>query len=588
MSGFENTIVFSSGEKLSPSSSDDILRMQKTSTDVSRINHTGNPEGVVSANPSSLSHDPVSGDVYLKQTGTGNTGWILISTSATDLHAARFIVSAGGEVDGANYTTIAAAYAAAVSAGGKQTVFIQPGTYTENITLAAGVNIAAFQADALTPNVIINGKLTATFVGVVSLSGLCLQTNSDFALAVTGSSATDIELKGCFVYALNNTAISFTSSSGSSKINIRDCKGDIATTGITFFAHSGAGSLTFINGFFENNGETTTASTGSGAASGIGLVGSHIEFPVTVSGTCVFTAHLSTLYSPIIINSTVALCLINSCYVAGGAGSAISIGAGATLKLYLCSIDSTNTNAITGAGTLVYGGITFSNSSSTINTSTQTPQPFDTAQGGTGSSSPATAGTLLIGDGTAFVPTTATFPATAGASGDVLTSDGTNWSSQPASGGGFTPVNWAVQLSANQSNVTGNNTQYQIPYDSVLFDSASGYNVGTSLYTVPITGVYNITVNNFIFGGSVASTLFFGWLSVNGAAYPGLRLFDANPASLGLSANSEFISAASYPIQLTAGDTIAVFIDVIGGISNDVGAGGGASAGCRFSGIRVA
>lgn len=78
MAGIENTTIFSSGERLQPSSSDDISRMQEDATDVSRINHTGNPESVVSANPGSLCHDPVSGDIYYKQSGTGNVGWIPI------------------------------------------------------------------------------------------------------------------------------------------------------------------------------------------------------------------------------------------------------------------------------------------------------------------------------------------------------------------------------------------------------------------------------------------------------------------------------------------------------------------------------
>ncbi len=76
MAGIENTLIFSSGEKLQPSTSQDIIGMQSVSTDVARINHTGDPNGVVSANPSSLCHDPVSGLVYFKSTGTGNTGWI--------------------------------------------------------------------------------------------------------------------------------------------------------------------------------------------------------------------------------------------------------------------------------------------------------------------------------------------------------------------------------------------------------------------------------------------------------------------------------------------------------------------------------
>ena len=76
MAGIDNTTLFSSGEKLTPSSAGDILRMQVDATDSARINHTGNPEGVVSANPSSLCHDTTSGTVYVKQTGTSNTGWV--------------------------------------------------------------------------------------------------------------------------------------------------------------------------------------------------------------------------------------------------------------------------------------------------------------------------------------------------------------------------------------------------------------------------------------------------------------------------------------------------------------------------------
>lgn len=76
MAGIDNTTLFSSGDKLTPSSAQDIARMQVDGTDVGRINHAGNPEGVVSANPASLCHDTTSGTVFVKQIGTGNTGWV--------------------------------------------------------------------------------------------------------------------------------------------------------------------------------------------------------------------------------------------------------------------------------------------------------------------------------------------------------------------------------------------------------------------------------------------------------------------------------------------------------------------------------
>lgn len=75
MSGFDNEVLYCSGVRLEQSDAQSISLMQRTATDVSNINHTGDPEGVVSANPASLSHDPVSGVIYQKTSGTGNTGW---------------------------------------------------------------------------------------------------------------------------------------------------------------------------------------------------------------------------------------------------------------------------------------------------------------------------------------------------------------------------------------------------------------------------------------------------------------------------------------------------------------------------------
>src|ERR1700680_4885601 len=86
-----------------------------------------------------------------------------------------------------NYTTIATTLKAASSG---QTILVKPGTYTENLTLKAGVNITAFSGDGYAPNVIILGKATASGVGTFTISNLQLQTNSDFCLVVSGSSAT--------------------------------------------------------------------------------------------------------------------------------------------------------------------------------------------------------------------------------------------------------------------------------------------------------------------------------------------------------------------------------------------------------------
>src|SRR6187549_2384478 len=75
MSGFDNEVLYATGERLQPSNAQAILTMQDTANDVSRINHVGDPNGVVAANPSSISHDPTSGFLWLKISGTGTTVW---------------------------------------------------------------------------------------------------------------------------------------------------------------------------------------------------------------------------------------------------------------------------------------------------------------------------------------------------------------------------------------------------------------------------------------------------------------------------------------------------------------------------------
>ena len=96
------------------------------------------------------------------------------------------------------HTTIASAI---TSASSGDTIVIMPGTYTEDPTLKAGVNLCAFSSDSgLNPisntlsNVIIQGKCTMTTAGTVTITGVQLQTNSDYFLAVTGSAASIVNL----------------------------------------------------------------------------------------------------------------------------------------------------------------------------------------------------------------------------------------------------------------------------------------------------------------------------------------------------------------------------------------------------------
>lgn len=282
--------------------------------------------------------------------------------------AVAHIVDQNGHGD---FTTIASALTAAVSG---DTIFIREGSFTENLSLKAGVNLVAFDANALTPNVTIVGKCAATFTGTCSISGIQLKTNSDFCLAITGSNATVVNLKNCNIIAEDNTAISFTSSSGSAELTIYDCIGKIRTTGIAIFAHSSSGTMSVYWSNFANSGSSTTANTIS--AGRLFFDWSQMQNPITSSGTAEFQGYWSS-FNPDATNVT-ALTLggsgthiFNHCLMRSGTASAVSIGSTATIAN--CTVHSSNANTLTGAGTLKYALISFTSSSSGHNVTTETP-----------------------------------------------------------------------------------------------------------------------------------------------------------------------------------------------------------------------
>lgn len=283
-----------------------------------------------------------------------------------DLHTARFIVSPGGLTDGANYTTIQAAINAAAGTGVNQTVFIQPGTYAENLTLSPNINLVAYTADSLTPNVTILGKCTLSVAGTVTCSGINFQTNSDFAVVVSGSAASNLNFINCTLTASNNTFLSFTSSSASSQINFINCNGVIQTTGIALFAHSGAGSLIFRKCVIGNTSSTTV-----NTVSGSGFLGmEYTPFPcaISISGSAFCNISYCRINPPsnttaVSITSSASQNLIQYTRLDGGTATALVVDTGATLITYDLVIASTNATAISGAGTINLGDINYINNS---------------------------------------------------------------------------------------------------------------------------------------------------------------------------------------------------------------------------------
>lgn len=312
--------------------------------------------------------------------------------------AKGLIVDASGHGD---FTTWQAAINAATPG---QDIFIRSGTYTEDPILKAGITISAFDGDSDTPTVTLIGKMTFSVAGSVSIGSIRLQTNSDFFLVVSGSSASSVILDDCYFNCTNHTGISFTSSSASSQIASFQCNGALRTTGIAWYSSSSPGGMTFTN-LNAGNASSTTPSTNSAGV--VNLVNCSIGSSFSTSGTGGIGVLSSGIDSgtqnatSVTANGTGPHNFRNS-FFGSGTASAISVGTGATVVAATCVINSSNTNAITGLGTLNYGALTFTTSSG-INTSTLVPlvtlpagsSNITTIDGDTGSATP-TAGVINL------------------------------------------------------------------------------------------------------------------------------------------------------------------------------------------------
>ena len=448
-----------------------------------------------------------------------------VNTADNRYGVAQFIV-APTIAEGANYTTIAAAITAASSG---QTIFIRPGTYTENLTLKAGVNLCAFGpsipvfSNATIPNVIINGTCTFTAAGTVGISGICLQTNAAFALAVTGSAASIVKLDKCFLRCVNNTGVSFTSSSASSEIDFSYCNGDLDTTGIALFAHSAVGNLRFLHSFFRNTGVSTTNNTVSDVgsfspdysswANGLTLSssstmnGSHLDMTMSGNQTALTTS------------STATATIIHGVMVSGTA-SAISIGVGTTVTLHYCLVSSANANAIAGSGTLSYTDIVFNSVAAIQGTVTQT------------------------GSSQMHRPS-------------ITTS-----SLQPA---------FLATHSVAQDNVTGNSTEVTVNFTTEVFDQNANYD-GTNLFTAPFTGRYqfnsSLTIND-----AATSTSAYTFVNTSNRAYVGAStvpspLGAVNTYQLSTSCLADMDAADTANIRTSAGGMAGNTADLPAAVSN--------------------
>lgn len=285
----------------------------------------------------------------------------------------NYSVANGFHVDSSgngDFKTLTTAVAAAQSG---TTIFLHD-SLTEDFTLPAGVNIVGWSGPGVLSMPSITGKITMTTAGTSTISSIQLITHGDYFVEITGSAASIIYLNNCY-FSSSGTAsmIHSTTSSTGSQIWCLYCRGSVGSSGTVFSVNHGL--IEFEHCSIYNGSNSTAVSTASND-SGCFFKNTYFSSPITTSGNSQsFTAHNSFFdlaYGATLTVGGTGVNGIDGSTVTSGSSTAISVSLNATLDISSTTITSSATNAITGAGTITYSGISFNGSSALINITAQT------------------------------------------------------------------------------------------------------------------------------------------------------------------------------------------------------------------------
>lgn len=158
-----------------------------------------------------------------------------------------------------------------------------------------------------------------------------------------------------------------------------------------------------------------------------------------------------------------------------------------------------------------------------------------------------------------------------GTAAQVFTSNGPGVSPTWQAATGPTINSFLAVLTADQNNVTGDGTTFQVPFDSTIYDTASAFTTGASAhYTFPTTGKWIIDWA-VCYQPSAAS----GNLFVNDAVLTGQSFRQLD--SLAPAVNQFKTMSGSVVVSVTSGDTLLIDAINSGGTktTNILSSGGG-------------
>jgi hypothetical protein len=155
-------------------------------------------------------------------------------------------------------------------------------------------------------------------------------------------------------------------------------------------------------------------------------------------------------------------------------------------------------------------------------------------------------------------------------------------------GSGFVSLSGArfsANLNPGVTNVTGDGTLYTIIYNSTLFDTASGFNTATGVYTIPagLGGTWMFTVRVSYKTAEATHTSGNITLTSSGSLN---QVDECNPYACRNTTDNIFTKAFTVIEQVTAGTAMSVIVQVSGG-PKTCGINGSSTLYTTFEGYRL-
>ena len=316
------------------------------STDVNTL--TGDTGGAITPTGGNIN---ILGGDGLTVAGAGSTLTINRDVSG-GYPITPFVVGSSGQ---AGYTTIQSAITAATAAGGTNVIWVQPGTYTEDLTIDSSITFMSIDGVAT-----IVGQHTPPATGTVNFDGFVLQSATNILNSAAAGSTT-FNINNCFIIITNGYIFNVPNWSG--EILMDNC-GEASTNDGVINNVTGSSDIKLINVEMGNGTGNTMQLNGGGGF--LRFDTCNVNCPVNMAGSGSLILQNGVRFGETTtIGGSLSGYAIETCWRTG-ASQAITFNSSGNVTISSCEIQSTNTPAIggTGSGTLTLTGISFPNDAS--------------------------------------------------------------------------------------------------------------------------------------------------------------------------------------------------------------------------------